>query len=304
MHCTRDQHGNMTTIPHGQTKSCRRKKSSGPTSGGSPNAFGAKMPRFDDEAIARESEKSKTQAEEEVNTKVPINIPMAPIGNGELFQQRDDETIDTFQIDAARTSDRPIASRVYSSLECRIFKCLKEVPPDFPATPAHLTPLVTHGGPDARSPNAPTSDCRYFCPECFRYFTQTHNVARNVFRTHRKQYIQNNRDRTICCRVHVSESRANVDPKPINATIFPRLEQIRQGRAQASTQATDPAFHIHNTSLTTENEKLFSSSSPPKPADSESLTSIQSELYSRLETSPSAGPISHGLSEEAKTSVA
>jgi hypothetical protein len=190
LHCRQGNfNGKITTIPYGQVKFYSQRQSSGPRDDISATATDKPSPGL--------SKKRKAPAHAELprRTRTCSTIVLSP--NSETHLQGLDPTTDDAPTNLARAND----PRLYSTLECQIFKSLKEVPANFPI---HLAPLILHGGPHSNSSRKATSDRRYFCPECQKCFTQTNNVASHFSRAHGRKYSQSDRDHTVCCRATVS----------------------------------------------------------------------------------------------------
>jgi hypothetical protein len=213
LQCTRDHNGNITTTPYGNISTHRQRLSL---------AIGHEV-RLEEKSISASSSDVEVAAPESNKIKTPAAgsrkstrtaSTAGPVTNQETARQDHSATTQEFPAQTSQTS----SMRNYSSLECKIFKKLVDVPEEFPTD---LTPLITHGVPDS------TADYRFFCPECEKCFTQTHNVASHFTRHHGGKYSKNDRARTVFCRVTISNL------KPIDDTILPRLKQIRQQRTQA-----------------------------------------------------------------------
>jgi hypothetical protein len=265
--------GKITTIPYGQVKTYRPRpsleRSTGLTDDTSEEDIKAKTPTAKADEGERPIRKRKAAADEESSceeaprkirtrsstvlapdTKISLQGPDSPTsavsasemkktlqGSGspasdvsasdtETSSQEPDSPASDFQINSARAND----PRPYTALECKIFKRPKDVPANFPAD---LTPLISHGVSKSDQASTQESDLRYFCPQCHKCWTQAHNVASHFLKTHGKKYNENDRARTIVCCTPVSKSRANIDAKPVDATILPRLVQLNDERARA-----------------------------------------------------------------------
>lgn len=234
--------GKITTIPYGEVKTYRNvhrgQKDTGPAADNTSNdeaSATAFTPKVEESSL--HSVKRKASARVEAPRKRQTRSSAFSTPDPELPSQRTetstgDSQVSDSQINLTRASD----PRPYSSLECKIFKRLKDVPANFSPD---LTPLISHDGPLYDNSYTRGNDSRYFCPQCQKCFTQTHNVASHFSRVHGKQYSKNDRDRTIICRTTVSQSRVNIDAKPIDGTVLPRLVQIQQQRSQANEARED-----------------------------------------------------------------
>jgi hypothetical protein len=227
--------GKITTIPYGQVKTYRPKpsleRSTGLTDDTSEEDIKAKTPTAKADEGERPIRKRKAAADEESSCeeaprKIRTRSSTVLATDTKISLQGPDSPTSDFQINSARAND----PRPYTALECKIFKRPKDVPANFPAD---LTPLISHGVSKSDQASTQESDLRYFCPQCHKCWTQAHNVASHFLKTHGKKYNENDRARTIVCCTPVSKSRANIDAKPVDATILPRLVQLNDERARA-----------------------------------------------------------------------
>ena len=238
LQCTRDQAGKITTVPYGNINMHRQRMSSGTGHEGSAKQTSVSTSSSDVEAAVPESRKRKAPAADSHVLTRTTSTAFSTSDN-EITCQDSAPTNKDLIVQASATS----SARIYSSLECQMFKRLTDVPATFPP---NVSPLITHGTPDTGSQDL--KDCRFFCPECEKCFTQTHNVASHFSRNHGRQYSKNERARTVFCRVTVS------DAKPVDDTVLPRLNQIRRQRAQTAQSQEAANISPSNASILTQTD--------------------------------------------------
>ena len=278
LQCSQDQAGKITTVPYGNIKSHRQRLSSGT--------------RHEVDIEEASMAASSSDVEDTTPSSGMRKVPFAdlqratrttsstvPITNEATTQQESNTAIKEIPDNTSQSS----SVHIYSSSECQIYRRLADVPADFPA---HTTPLITHGAPDTNSLKTSTTDCRFFCPECDKCFTQTHNVASHFGRHHGKQYSKNDRARTVCCRVTISQNGVNIDAKPLDDTILPRLQQIRQDRNQ--TVQSQGAANVSTSNVDIQIQKDVSSNRKPESLaePAKSLVTTDRTIQSGLLSSP------------------
>ena len=283
LQCTRDQHGKITTTPYGNIKTHRQRLSLG-TKDEVPveeKHLCASSSEADD--VVPMSRKRKAMSAD--SQKATRGASITGLGAEKEAKQQDS---DSTSKELSAQSTQISSAHTYNSLECQIFRRLADVPTDFPA---HLTPLITHGAPDSEPFKTSTTDIRFFCPECDKCFTQTHNVASHFSRHHGKQYSKNDRARTVCCRVTVSQNGVNIDAKPVDDTVLPRLQKIRLDRVQAPSSGESRNISASNTGIRSrkDDSPSLKSKSVLEPAKSLVTTNqtILPALLSSLPASPS-----------------
>ena len=278
LQCSQDQAGNITIAPYGNIKTHRQRLSFGTGHQVDVKDTSTSATISDVDASVPNPRKRKAPSSEpQISTRVASTT--ASVDDEEVTQQDSNSTTKNIPARLTQTS----SAQVYSSLECQIFKRLADVPANFPA---HLSPLITNGLPDTGSSDM--TDCRFFCPGCDKCFTQTHNVASHFSRHHGKKYSKNDRARTICCRVTTSQNGVNIDAKPTDDTILPRLRQIRQDRVQNSSSRTNDATLASNTGPNVQNDDSASLKSESGAELASSFFNTGLTMHSGLARYPTA----------------
>ena len=222
LQCSRDQAGRITTVPYGSVNPSQQRSLFGMEDNDAMPETSLSTSSSDMETTAPYSKKSKA-----LTTESRTTTRTASRAAAFTDQQTTQQDLNSPSQDLSAPDNQSSSARIYSSLECQIFRKLTDVPKDFPA---HITPLISHGPLDTGSTNM--KDCRFFCPECDKCFTQTHNVASHFSSNHGKKYSKNDRARTVFCQVTLTQKWANIDAKPVDDTILPRLQQIRRAGMQ------------------------------------------------------------------------